>query len=377
MRIGFDGKRAANNLTGLGNYSRSLIEQLAFFFPQNQYLIYTAKVKSNSQIHSFFQTDNIELKLPKKSFGLLWRTFGIKRQLENDGVALFHGLSHELPYGLRTAGIKSVVTIHDLIFLKYPQYYKLPDRIIYWLKSRYACRHADGIIAISEQTKQDIMTHYHIDAEKIQVIYQTCDDAFKLQLPDSRLRDIKVKYQLPEKYILNVGTIEDRKNLLTLIRALKDVPEVYKLLVIGKEKPYAELVKKEIEVLGLQERVIFLKNIPFADLPGIYQMAELFVYPSLYEGFGIPIIEALFSAIPVIAATGSCLEEAGGPSSLYTEPFDHATMARLINLIISDPIKRQNMIADGKAFVQKFDAALLSAQLMEYYSQISESAALS
>ncbi|TDO22008.1 glycosyltransferase family 4 protein [Pedobacter duraquae] len=375
MKVGFDGKRAANNLTGLGNYSRSLIEQLVSFFPQNRYFIYTPKIKSNPQIASFFSQEQVELKLPvKKSF--LWRMFGIKSQLKDDDIDIFHGLSHELPYGIRTTGIPSIVTIHDLIFLKFPAYYKYPDRIIYTFKSRYACKVSDGIIAISETTKQDIIEHYHIPAEKIQVIYQSCDDAFKQKFAESRLQDIKIKYKLPEKYILNVGTIEDRKNLRVLIRALRNVPDSHILLVIGKEKPYAELVKREIKLLGLENRVKFLKNIPFADLPGIYQLADVFVYPSFYEGFGIPIIEALYSGVPVIAASGSCLEEAGGPSSLYFHPSDDIRLSELINQVINDPKKREMMVADGMTFVEKFDALTVSTQLMDYYNQISRSGLL-
>jgi len=122
MKIGFDGKRAANNLTGLGNYSRSLIAGMAQFFPQNQYFVYTPKIKDKPQISSFLSREHIIAKLPD-SGGLLWRTFGIKKQLLTDNIDLFHGLSHEIPVNLKTANIPAVVTIHDLIFLKFPRYY--------------------------------------------------------------------------------------------------------------------------------------------------------------------------------------------------------------------------------------------------------------
>jgi glycosyltransferase involved in cell wall biosynthesis len=371
MNIGFDGKRAANNLTGLGNYSRSLILQLSEFFHQNHYFVYTPKVKDSAQINSFFETGNIHLQLPrsaKQSF--LWRSFGIKKQLEKDNISIFHGLSGELPFGMDQSPVKTVVTIHDLIYLKFPSQYKLIDRTIYNFKSTYACKHADHIIAISEQTKQDIIYYYDTDPDKIEVIYQSCDDSFKQQVNQQKKDQVRKQYNLPAQYILNVGTIEQRKNLLLIIRAMPSVPASIKLVVVGKQQAYAAQVMAEIGRLQLQERVIFLKDIPFADLPAIYQLADVFVYPSFYEGFGIPIIEAMYGQVPVIAATGSCLEEAGGPDSLYINPNNAPELAAAINTILLNPDLAKQMKNKGLAYVQKFNTATLAAQLMDSYLNI-------
>jgi len=366
MKIGYDGKRAANNLTGLGNYSRSLIEHLADQFPEHQYLVYAPKVKSAKQIDAFFEKDGIELKLPKNG-AFLWRTLNILKDLTQDGCQIFHGLSHEIPLAIQHTRIKSIVTIHDLIFLRYPQYYKFIDRKLYEWKSKSACRRANKIIAISEKTREDIIDLYGINPEKIEVIYQSCDDSFKTPFPKETLSRIKATYKLPDKYILNVGTIEERKNLKLVVQALKEVNEEYKLVVIGKQTAYFTSVQKEIEKLGLKNRIVFLKNIPFADLPGIYQIADVFAYPSFYEGFGIPIIEALYSAVPVVAATGSCLEEAGGPGSLYVSPDNSEALANAINSIIESPQLQKEMKEKGLKFVQKFDSSLVTQQLMDCY----------
>jgi glycosyltransferase involved in cell wall biosynthesis len=366
MKIGYDGKRAANNLTGLGNYSRSLIEHLAHQFPQNQYLVYSPKVKSAKQIDAFFEKENIELKLPQNG-GFLWRSLNILKDLVRDEIQIYHGLSHEIPFAIQHTRIKSIVTIHDLIFLRFPQYYKFIDRKLYEWKSKSACKRANKIIAISEKTKADIIDLYNIDPEKIEVIYQSCDDSFKTPFPKETLSRIKATYKLPEKYILNVGTIEERKNLKLAVQALKDVNEDFKLVVIGKQTGYFKTVENEIEKLGLKNRIIFLKNIPFADLPGIYQMANLFVYPSFYEGFGIPIIEALYSGVPVVAATGSCLEEAGGPNSLYVSPSDANELSTAINQILKSPQLQKEMKEKGLEFVQKFNSPLVTQQLMDCY----------
>ena len=368
LKIGYDGKRAANNLTGLGNYSRSLIEALAKEFTQNQYFIYTEKIKAAVQELSIFSLQNIFLKFPSKEFSkILWRSFGIKTQLLKDKIDLFHGLSHEIPFGLRNTNIKTIVTIHDLIFLRKPNYYKLIDRIIYKSKSKYACNHADRIIAISEKTKEDIVEFYGIAPEKIDVIYQSCDDSFKKLLSAEEKNRVRIKYQLPDNYILNVGTIEERKNLLLIIKALPNIDAAFKLVVVGKETNYIKLIKNEIVNLNLQNRVTFLKHIPFNDLPAIYQNASLFVYPSFYEGFGIPIIEALYGGVPVVAATGSCLEEAGGKDSIYINPNDSQALAKAANLVLKSEDLQLEMKQKGLKYVEQFNSNLVSKQIMACY----------
>lgn len=371
MNIGFDGKRAANNLTGLGNYSRSLIGQLARTFPQNQYLVYAPKLSEKAQIKAFFDFPGILLRLaPAKAVKFLWRSLGVKKQLMADQVDIYHGLSQEIPFGIQQLPMKTVVTIHDLIYLRYPAYYKPFDRFIYNLKSKYACKKSDRIIAISERTRADIIEFYGISKERIEVVYQSCDPSFKIHYPLADRESVREKYQLPAEFILNVGTIEPRKNLLLLIRAMKDTRSDVKLVVVGKPRAYARQVMKEIAILGLSDRVIFLENVPFQDLPKIYQLASLFAYPSFYEGFGIPIIEALYSAVPVIAATGSCLEEAGGPGSVYIAPDDAVALAREANRVLDDPELRERMIATGLDYVKKFDDELLANQLMDCYTKL-------
>lgn len=366
LKIGFDGKRAANNQTGLGNYSRFIIEQLAHQYPDNQYFVYTPKAKDRIVKNGLFLLNNVFLRLPQRA-KFLWRSFGIKKQLQQDNIELFHGLSHEIPFGIHKTSIKSVVTIHDLIFLKKPEYYKFIDRKIYEWKSRYACQHADRIIAISERTKQDIMELYHIPEEKIEVVYQSCDDSFKTARSNSEREAVAQKYHLPEKYILNVGTIEERKNLLLIIEAMPNIAESHQLVVVGKATPYLNSVKERIKALNLSNRIIFLNHVPFTDLPGIYQNAQLFIYPSLYEGFGIPIIEALYSGIPVIAATGSCLEEAGGPHAVYVSPTDHVTLAKKITTLLENEAIKKEMADKGLAYAQKFNNNVLTEQLMNCY----------
>jgi glycosyltransferase involved in cell wall biosynthesis len=373
MRIGFDAKRAFLNRTGLGNYSRWLIRSLVSFYPQNSYYAYTPKVKPGNGINFPGHLMHVTTALPASNFFTSrWRSAGIVKYLKRDQVDLYHGLSYELPAGIGKSGIKSVVTVHDLIFMRFPQYFGAIDRFIYRTKIKYACRIADKIIAISERTKQDVIELLNISSDKIEVIYQGCDPAFKQASTEREKHAILEKYNLPAEFILSVGTIEERKNLLLLIKALPRVVTPLKLVVIGRQTNYAKKIKQTINDFDLNDRVIFLDTVNFTDLPAIYQSAKVFVYPSRYEGFGIPVMEALCSGTPVIAATGSCLEEAGGPNSLYSDPNDERELAEKINMVLNDESLYKRMAAKGKEYSGNFDDEKLAAQMMAVYKKVSQ-----
>lgn len=374
MKIGYDAKRAFLNNTGLGNYSRWLIKSVSHNYPENEYFLYTPRVKPGSRADLPEESENTHIVTAKgKLVKSWWRSKGIIKNLKQDGVELFHGLSAELPGGLKKAGIKSVVTVHDLIFMRFPQYYDRVSRNIYTVKLKHACKIADRVLAISERTKADLIELLHIPPEKISVIYQGCDPLFKTVCTPEEKQKVRKKYDLPSDFILNVGTVEERKNLWVLIRALSFLSDV-KLVVTGKQTSYVDEIKKHLSKHQLNNQVIFLNNADFSDLPAIYQSAKLFVYPSRYEGFGIPVLEALASGTPVIAATGSCLEEAGGPESLYIEPDDHIALSEKIHQVLTDDGLRKNMIAKGREYSLKFEDENLAAQVMQLYQNLENDA---
>ena len=371
MIIGLDAKRANANFTGLGNYSRYIVDTLATYQGEHRYRMYIPKKKTNASYDKLLVHNNVSSILPSSSFmkrcSALWRSFYIKRGLIADGVQLYHGLSNELPIGIHKTGIRSVVTIHDLIFLRYPEFYAPIDRKIYNFKFRYACKVADRVIAVSECTKRDIMKYYHIPAEKIDVVYQGCDERFSVQVNMEEKEEIRIRYNLPEKYILNVGSIESRKNLLLAVKALRNVSEDVHLVAVGKYTEYASQIEDYVRQNGLENRVLLLYGVVFEDLPAIYQLASLFVYPSRFEGFGIPVIEAMSSRIPVIAATGSCLEEAGGPHSLYVDPDDVQGMSDAMNKVLDDESLRRKMIEEGCSYIERFQKDILAEHLNRVY----------
>lgn len=377
MKIGFDGKRAVQNFTGLGNYSRYLIEILNRYFPENKYLLYAPKKQESFQFRKFAKAcPNMKCIYPKSPWNKLkafWRSWRVTGLLSSGGIDIYHGLSNELPFNIRRArSVKSVVTIHDLIFLLYPQYYPWIDRKIYGYKFKKACKDTSAIVAVSECTKRDIVRFFHIPEEKISVIYQGCDKSFSRKVKFQHKQLVRERYALPDHYVLSVGTIEERKNVLLAIKALDELPEEIHLVIVGRRTPYTDEAVKYIKSHSLDKRVHFRHQVTFDDLPALYQCAKLFVYPSRYEGFGIPIIEALHSGIPVIAATGSCLEEAGGPNSIYVNPDNAQEMANAIRLVWNNPDLRQKMIEQGLEYVSRFSAEKQASQMMELYRALTK-----
>ena len=366
MKIGFDGKRATQNFTGLGNYGRYVIKLLVKFFPENQYSIYALK----NPVSPGLIIPSVDYHFPDSKFlKAYWRSYGITSDLKKHKIDLYHGLSNEIPFNLKKVGIRSVVTIHDLIFLRYPEYYPFIDRKIYEHKFRNAASNADKVIAVSQQTKRDLMQYFGTEEDRIEVIYQNCDPMYHTVVSDEDKLRIRKNYNLPKNYILNVGTIEERKNLILTVKALKELEDVH-LVVVGKETSYSKWVKDYIKNNGLINRVHFLKNTVQTDLPGIYQQAEIFIYTSKFEGFGIPIIEALHSGVPVIAAKGSCLEEAGGIGSIYVDPDDSLGLATQIQLLLANQTRKQKMISDGYEHLKNLEDEKIAEQLMSLYNNI-------
>ncbi len=364
MKIAFDGKRFFNNSSGLGNYSRDLVRILATYFPENEYVLFNqSQSEKGKEI----------LELSKVSFhetskGNFSRQLKMGKDAQQIHADIFHGLSGELPLKWNEKSIKKVVTIHDLIFLRFPQYYSFFDRKIHFWKFKKAAEQADLIIAISEQTKRDIIQFLKVPESKIRVVYQGCHQAFKENQSVNFLHSIKEKYNIPERFILNVGTIEERKNLLNIVKAINgtEIP----LVVIGKKTTYFKKIQKFIQKNKLENQVHFLENVSMEELAAIYKLADLFVYPSFFEGFGIPVIEALFSKTAVITSNLSCLPEAGGNDSVYIDPNNFEDLKAKISFIWENESERKRRAENGFDFVQKFNDENIANDLMQVYRSV-------
>jgi len=363
LKIGFDAKRIVRNGTGLGSYGRTLVNDLASY--PLELRLYAPDQGKDQLRQQIKEQENVRFCYPAPSHlpfsKALWRSKGIVSDLKRDGIQVFHGLSGELPRGIRKSGIKSVVTIHDLIFLRHPEFYHWIDTKIYAWKFRQTIREADHIIAISECTKRDIL-HYapDVDPERITVIYQSCAPKFNCAsaVPSG------------ERYILSVGSIEARKNILLAVKALPYLPEEVKLVIVGRHTSYTDEVSAYAEKAGLSHRIRIMHGVSDEALPKLYAEAEAFVYPSRYEGFGIPIIEAISCGLPVVACTGSCLEEAGGPDALYVDPDDAEAMARAIKQVLRGDEGREARIERSQNYIKRFAGNDVAGQVVELYRQL-------
>lgn len=368
--IGFDAKRAFNNQRGLGNYSRETIRILSTHYPDNQFFLFTPKVNLN--IH-FPLPENAQLRMPQglqKWSPSLWRTFSLASEAQKCHLDLFHGLSHELPVGIQKRNIPTVVTIHDLIFLKFPQLYPAFDRRMYKRKYLYSCEIADIIIAVSQQTKRDLVELAGVPEQKVEVVYQGCSPIFQQPIPEDRVGELRQKYGLPQQYVLSVGALEERKNHILILQALAQHPIDIPLVIVGNETSYTPVLYQYIAEHHLESQVKILTGVPFSDFPALYRGASVFVYPSLFEGFGIPVLEALTSHVPVIAATGSCLEESGGPHSCYVAPDAPDELAAQLQRILGDAALRQEMIVQGEEYARQFTDEAIAQRLWSVYESV-------
>ncbi|MDB5246654.1 MAG: glycosyl transferase, group 1 family protein [Segetibacter sp.] len=380
MKIAFDAKRAYQNGTGLGHYSRTLISSLATYYAEHNYYLCAPKLTNRYDASAFTNVRNIvPASFISKKFKSAWRSNWVKKDLKKEAIDIYHGLSHEIPVGIQSTGIRSVVTIHDLIFERNPEQYNWIDIQIYRRKFKYACLHANHIIAISEQTKADVANFYKIPEEKITVCYQSCNPAFAQTVPAAEKERIRQYYHLPAKFFLYVGSIIERKNLLNICKALHELNQQsgFPLVVIGDGRSYKQQVKDYIKQHGLDKRVIFLseseaakKSLGYqtaADFPAIYQLSNGVIYPSIFEGFGIPVLEALWSRVPVITSNISCLPETGGDAAYYVNPYSVGEIAEGMIKLATDESLVAEMTAKGWLHAQKFTPQKCAEDVMAVY----------
>lgn len=374
LNIGFDAKRAFQNRTGLGNYSRTLISSLAAYYPQHHYFLFAPKLRP-----LFSPAGGMSAILPQKPHHRwlkpIWRSRWVVKDLQQHNIGVYHGLSAELPFGIHKSGLASTVTMHDLIFERYPKQYNPIDVYTYRRKAVYACRQASRVIAISEQTKADLREFYRVPEERISVCYQGCDPSFQQQHTADDVTAMKNRYNLPREYFLYVGSVIERKNLMGIsqaMRALKgrvDLP----LVVLGDGRGYKKEVKEYLRRENLDQQVIWLNDthkFAFADLPALYQGAMALLYPSMFEGFGIPILEALWSRTPVITSNGSCFAETGGNAVLYVDPLQPASIADAMEKVAGDEVLRADMRQKGILHAQQFTLDKCAAAVMDVYQNI-------
>lgn len=373
IKIGFDAKRVFHNHTGLGNYSRTLLANLNIYYPHFfKFFLFTPEFFSNSLGSIFANFQNFKIVLPPSGKTIFWRFFSIVKDLKKNQIQLYHGLSNELPFEfIKSTNIKWVVSIHDIAFLSFKEDYSFFDKLIHYYKIKYSCRKADLIIAVSEFTKNDICKTFSVSSDKVQVVYQSVQEVFKIKYQANDIQNLLGEYQVPERFYLFVGSITARKNLLSALKAWNLLPEEYQLpfVIIGKpNRKYIKLINKFLKSFPEDQfNKILFRKVTNDHLPFIYQSAAIFIYPSHFEGFGIPVLEALYSGIPVITSKTSSLPEVAGEGAILVNPNDEMEIRAGIIRFMNDHEYKKKAINKGYEHIKKFESQELTYQLVNIY----------
>ncbi len=374
LKIGFDAKRVFQNFTGLGNFSRTLLNDLSKADSALDLHLFAPKKIETQRTAPFLQPP-FQTFFPDTIFRSAWRTRSMVKDLIKEKVNVYHGLSHELPLGIEKTNIASVVSMHDLIIKADKKQFKWLDRKIYDLKFKSSCERADKIVAISQSTKSDIIEHYRVSEDKIQVIYQTCHHQFKEEVNRKEVAKYLASKNLPTEYLLYVGSAIPRKNLFRLVKAINQLPKTLRvpLFVVAGKSKYRDKVLEYATKKKIDNLLFFMDDLEFTDLPKLYRGALATVYPSHYEGFGLPIVESLFCHTPVLTGNNSSLPEAGGPGALLIDSKSTVEITRGLQKLLEDEALRKSLSHAGHQYVQQFHSENIIKQWISLYQELAAS----
>ena len=361
LKIGFDAKRLFNNDTGLGNYSRTLLNNLIRFYPEHEYHLFTDKIELNAYKEHYLK-EGCQVHVPNTTLKKWWRTYGVSNIINALDLDIFHGLSHEIPFGINHK-TKTVVTFHDLIYEVNPQLFSWVDRNLYKVKYRSSAKRANHIVAVSNQTKEDLENIYQIPNNKISVIYQTLNSAFLSQPNKDSDQD----------YFLFVGSLIKRKGLQFIVEAYSLLPiEKRKKVVVIGNGSFKKYCQSLIDKNELSEYFIFIQSVDNIELYKYYDDCIALILPSMHEGFGIPIIESLLRKRPVITTADSAMAEAAGPGGIMVEVGNISQLANAISSI-QDSDFNNSLGTKGYEYASStFDPLKLTNQLMDLYFNIAQ-----
>lgn len=376
MRIGIDGKVISSKAGGIGtsafNLVRSCIREAEKRYPQMAFVIFTGPQTCLDGIYG----DNWEVdeRFRGVESSVLRLLFYIPRGLRAQHIDVFHGLDHiGVPLFAKVG--RYVATIHDMIPLRWPQFVTRKHRLVVAAAYRRVRQQADLVIVPSEATKADVVNQLRISPERIVVIPWGCDERFQPSGNLERFAVVQRKYRLPTRYLLFVGTLEPRKNLTTLLKAYailraerqaKDL----KLVVVGRKGWLYDEVFETVKALALHEYVLFTDFVDDEDLPDLYRGAFLLVFPSLYEGFGLPILEAMASGVPVIASNTSSMPEVAGDAALLIDPRKPAAIAEGMAQLLADEQFRKTLTQRGLARARCFTWESAAQKTLALYATL-------
>ncbi len=370
MHIGIDFTCAARERAGIGRYARELIRAQSRLDRVNQYRLFVPR-DAHDDLLAFDWPPNFSIvraPFTERMLAALWHRARVPLPVESfiGRVDVFYSPDFLLP---PTWARRKLVTVHDLSYVRLPECFPVALKRYLDRAVPHSVEHADLILADAESTKRDLVSIYQVPPERVDVLYSGVDARFCPQVDQASRARIREKYKLERPYLLSVSTIQPRKNYVRLIKAFSrlvpNLPSSVSLVIAGGNGWMYEQVYQTVEQLGLQDRVSILGFTPDEDLAPLYAMATLFVYPSLYEGFGLPVAEAMACGLPVVCSNASSLPEVGGDAVLYFDPCDVDAMADAIRRALADETLRKELRTKGLEQVKQFSWERAAEGLLE------------
>ena len=376
MRIGIDYTAAVNQGAGIGRYTRQLVQALLALDNRDEVVLLAAgggRLARTGGTAPFLQVPNarlIHLSLSERALTILWHRLRLPlwAELFTGRLDLFHSPDFALP-PIRQA--RTVLTVHDLSFMRVPECSQ-PSLRAYLLRVvPPSVRRADVVLADSQSTRNDVVELLGVSPDRVRVLYPGVDEAFRRVLDTHVLAEVRQRYRLPERFVLGVGTLQPRKNLPRLIEAYARSREDtdIKLVIAGGTGWMYEGIFRRVEDLGLQDEVYFPGYVADEDLPALYTLADLFAFPSLYEGFGLPPLEAMACGTPVVTSNVSSLPEVVGDAALTVDPHDVGALANAMRRVLNEPALRNAMVRRGLAQAQGFTWSRAAGELLHVYHE--------
>jgi glycosyltransferase involved in cell wall biosynthesis len=361
---------------GVSRYTYTLLEGLSRADSQQRYVVFINRDEAETASGGMLTASGrVELvpgswSTKRPAQRVLWEQTTLPEELRRRHVDVFHSPVNVLPLRLRCA---SVVTVLDLAFLHYPQYFRPARRVYQRTFTTNSARRATLVVTIAHSTERELIERFRIPAERIRVIHPAIDADYQPQRDPGHLAEFRARHDLPEHYLLFLGTLEPRKNLQTLVEAyarLRALEENTPSLVLAGAKGwYYESLFERVRTLGLERHITFAGYVSRDEQPLWYAGADLFIYPSVYEGFGLPIAEALACGTPTITSNVSSMPEAGGPVAIQVDPDDAEGLAHAMRRVLADPMAHERALIEGPRWTRQFAAERMVAEYMETYRE--------
>lgn len=370
MRIAIDATAIPAQRVGAGNYIMNLGRSLIQIDQQNTYVIF-AQARDAAlwgAIHPNAQT--VSLTWRSRLQRILWEQVLLPSHVRSLGIDLLHSPHYTLPVATPSA---SVVTFHDMTFFLYPHMHQQYKRLFFRTMIRVASQRANAIIADSESSRQDILSLLHVKPTKVFTVPLGVSPDYHLFDDHRALENIQRKYELPEHFLLYVGVLEPRKNLTALVRAFKlllDQGMPHSLVIVGRKGWMYDQLFRIIKDLDLVGRVVFTGYVPEAELPAFYNAAEVFIYPSVYEGFGLPVLEAMACGTPVVTSRISSMPEIVGEAGILVDPYRIDELADAVNRILKDQELRRNLAGHGIERAKAFTWERTARETLSVYQTV-------